>query len=125
MARKIYSPTITEAVDFTAAQLRESHVPANIAHSIVAATTEGVGNAIRHATKSGNAKFILAVIVKRRHVTVEVTDFGPGFSLDGQHMPSPLSEGKRGIPLMKALMDSVEYIRSANGNRLRLKKSLP
>ncbi|HLW37697.1 MAG TPA: ATP-binding protein [Candidatus Eremiobacteraceae bacterium] len=124
MTSKIYSPTIKEAVEFTNARLRLAHVPKGVAQTVVSAMVEGVGNAIRHAKVGGKPKFVLSVRATNRHVTIEVTDFGPGFSLDGQSMPALLAEGRRGIPIMKALMDAVEYVRSDNGNRLRLKKFL-
>jgi anti-sigma regulatory factor (Ser/Thr protein kinase) len=87
------------------------------------AVGEAVANVIRHAAKPPGT-FELIVEVNRKTVIATVTDYGPGFSFDSRRMPDPTAVDGRGIPLMHALCDAVEYRRNYP-NELRLLKNLP
>lgn len=84
---------------------------------------EACANAVQHAWRS--EAFDIAVTVEGATCTVWVVDDGPGFE-PGRLRPAPPSaEGGRGLPLMRAVMDSVEVIsQPGQGTVLRLTKAL-
>jgi anti-sigma regulatory factor (Ser/Thr protein kinase) len=86
------------------------------------AVGEAVANVVRHAAKPPGT-FELMVEITPQTLIATVTDYGPGFSMGNRQMPDPTREYGRGIPLMQALCDAVEYRRN-NPNQLRLLKYL-
>ena len=92
------------------------------------ALEEAVMNAIRHGNRMVRAKkVIIDFAVTDRKITLAVEDEGPGFEpalvpdpTKGDNLERPSG---RGIVLMKAYMDEVEYVKP--GNRVVLTKHAP
>jgi anti-sigma regulatory factor (Ser/Thr protein kinase) len=93
------------------------------------AVTESVTNAVRYGSPMGeNDRF--SVRGYRREdgaLMVEVRDYGPGMKIPAMPilMPAPTANGGRGLPLMAALSDEVEFLPVKDGFRVRLIKRLP
>jgi anti-sigma regulatory factor (Ser/Thr protein kinase) len=85
------------------------------------AATEALTNAIKGSV-NGHP---VAVAVEQREdaVEVEVTNRG-SFELGHPGLADIESEGGRGIPLMLALVDEVEFASSRGGTRVRMRKRL-
>lgn len=86
--------------------------------NILIALTEAVNNAIHHGNRLDHSKSVgLGYQVKGDKIVFVVSDEGPGF--DFQHLPDPTDPQNiekphgRGVFLMRALADSVEF--SDNG----------
>lgn len=89
------------------------------------ALEEALVNAIKHGNKMDPNKTVhVWWQVDDEHVRVDIEDQGPGF--DVTQVPDPTEEenldkpGGRGIMLMRAFMNLVEY--NSTGNRLTLEK---
>jgi serine/threonine-protein kinase RsbW len=97
-------------------------------HSIFAvklASEEAMINAVKHGNRQGPGKQIhVEYNVTPEKVEIMIEDEGPGF--DRRNVPDPTLEENlekcsgRGILLMEAYMDHVEY--SNNGRRVRMIK---
>jgi serine/threonine-protein kinase RsbW len=92
------------------------------------ALEEAVMNAIRHGNRMDRSKkVIIDFSITDRKITLAVQDEGPGF--DPSKVPDPTRGDNldrpsgRGIVLMKAYMDEVEYVNP--GNRVVLTKHAP
>jgi serine/threonine-protein kinase RsbW len=83
------------------------------------AATEALTNAIKGSSNGDG----VTVEVERRGDTIEieVTNHGD-FELDASVCHDIQSEGGRGIPLMVALVDEIEFDASRDGTRVRLRK---
>ncbi len=86
--------------------------------NILIALTEAVNNAIHHGNALDPAKqVLLGYVMEGNKATFIVSDEGPGF--DHEHLPDPTDPQNiekphgRGVFLMRALSDSVEF--SDNG----------
>ena len=90
--------------------------------SVETAVAELVANVIQYGTDGRNVAFTLTVIVEPSRVEVTVSDSGNEVHVDlaTRAMPDPLEESGRGIPLMQALLDSVEYHRVEGMNHWTL-----
>ena len=90
--------------------------------SVETAVAELVANVIQHTTHGNDVAFTLTVIVEESQVEVTVSDSGDevGVDVEGRTMPDPLAESGRGLPLMQALLDSVEYDRVEGMNHWTL-----
>jgi serine/threonine-protein kinase RsbW len=88
------------------------------------AITEACANAIRHGSAdSSDGSVFIRLVAGRGGMMAEVTDHGSGFDVDSLTMPAPAERvGGLGIPLMRALADRVEFLRSATGMTVRLVK---
>ena len=101
-------------------------VPADSVDDVAVALSEACGNVIRHA--SGTSEYGVRLSVADDHCTIEVCDLGPGFEpLDLGDMPVesddlPGAEGGRGVPLLKALTDDLEFVRTDDTTTVRLVK---
>jgi serine/threonine-protein kinase RsbW len=87
------------------------------------AATEAVTNALR-GTRGTDA---VTVVAERREgaLEVEVADQG-GFRLPEPSLAAAIeAEGGRGIPLMLALVDELEFAATGDGTRVRMRKRLP
>jgi serine/threonine-protein kinase RsbW len=89
------------------------------------AVEEALNNAVRHGNAMDPCKTVeFTYEVTRECVDIKVRDEGPGF--DYRHVPDPtLSENLdkptgRGVMLMRAYMDTVEY--NEKGNELHMIK---
>jgi serine/threonine-protein kinase RsbW len=94
--------------------------------SFETALIELASNVIRHADGGGGVTCRLAVTVHGDVLEATLTDSGqPGdIELADRDLPDELSESGRGIPLVKALVDVVEYGREADLNRWYISRSL-
>lgn len=91
--------------------------------------TEGLVNAIKHASSAGSDKDIhVRINVSNKNLVVRIYDNGIGFDLDA--VPTPcftscgMEEKGRGIFILRSLMDTVKYTRLDGGNVLEMKKKL-
>jgi len=95
--------------------------------SLAIAVTEIVGNAINHGNKRDITKKV-SVDFEYQNDTIVVTisDEGKGFNvLEIENPLAPenlLKESGRGIFIVRALMDNVEFITTSNGSSVRLTK---
>ncbi len=95
--------------------------------SLAIAVTEIVGNAISHGNRGDvNKKVTVDFVYKRDTITVTVHDEGKGFDVNEIENPlepeNLLKESGRGIFIVRALMDKVEFFRTENGAAIRLTK---
>ena len=93
---------------------------------IVLAVGEACSNVVEHAS-AAHADFMVRCSFVRGVFSVEVSDRGRGF--DERHVNTGLIPAEfigrgRGIPIMRAVMDSVRYVVSKAGTTVRLKKRL-
>jgi serine/threonine-protein kinase RsbW len=93
------------------------------------ALTELVNNAIHHANKDNPKKEVVVVFnVEKTGITISISDEGEGFSpknvsnpLDPENL---LADSGRGLYLVEALMDEVEYKITDLGTEVIIKKNL-
>jgi serine phosphatase RsbU (regulator of sigma subunit)/anti-sigma regulatory factor (Ser/Thr protein kinase) len=85
------------------------------AHAIKVACGEACANAIEHAYRPGDAAFRIEASRVNSDVLITVRDFG------GWREPRGTDRG-RGLPLMEALMDSVQVDPSPEGTTVRLRR---
>ena len=90
------------------------------------AIEEGLANAIKHGNQLDASKQVkIEGIIDGNRVMIEIEDEGNGFN--PEDVPDPTLEENldkpsgRGILLMRAFMDTIEY--NDKGNRLRIEKS--
>ena len=98
---------------------RASNLAADATFELKLAATEALTNAIKGAPR--NHAVEVAIACRESSVEVEVTDrgrFKPSFRPD-----SELPESGRGIPLMLALVDEVEFASFEGGTRVRLRRA--
>lgn len=101
-------------------------VPAESVDDVAVALSEACGNVIRHA--SGTSEYGVQLSVADDHCSIEVCDLGPGFDpSDLEEMPAeladaPVGEDGRGLPLLQALMDDLEFVREHDTTTVRLIK---
>jgi len=92
-------------------------------HALLVAVTEAVNNGIIHGNKSDESKMVTVTCLRTGDLlTIKIRDEGTGF--DPTALSNPLDEqnllnmGGRGVFLMKAFMESVEY--NAEGNEVTM-----
>jgi len=90
------------------------------------AMEEGLANAIKHGNQLDASKQVkIEGMVDGNMVKIEIEDEGEGFN--PEEVPDPTLEENldkpsgRGILLMRAFMDTIEY--NDKGNRLRIEKT--
>ena len=120
MPFKLHCPSPKQAVEQLQVHLARHNSFRPVADDVFLAVIEAIGNAIEHT----GAPYTVSVTANNKRVTIDITDYGTGFALDYREMPSPFAEHGRGIPIIKSLVDHVEYKKGKNGNRLRLRKEL-
>jgi anti-sigma regulatory factor (Ser/Thr protein kinase) len=86
-------------------------------HAIKVACGEACANAIEHAYRPGDAAFRIEASRGDREVLITVRDFG------GWREPRGTDRG-RGLPMMEALMDSVQVEPSSQGTTVQLRRRL-
>lgn len=111
---------VQEAV---AAELERYGFGTPAAFAIRLALEEAIVNAFRHGNRNDPAKKVhLTATIDRERAVFEIRDEGPGFDLTA--VPDPTEEENleipsgRGIMLMRAYMNEVEYL--PPGNILRM-----
>ncbi len=92
------------------------------------ALTEVVANAIYHGNRGNPDKSVIIIfLVRPGFITIEITDEGGGFNpltiADPRQPENLLKDSGRGIFIVRALMDSVDYrFRPEHGTTVILKK---
>jgi anti-sigma regulatory factor (Ser/Thr protein kinase) len=117
---ELHCPSPRQAVEQIRVHLARNRRFKPVADDVLLAVIEAIGNVIEHTA----AQYTVSVTANTKQVTIDVTDYGSGFSLEGHSMPAPFAEAGRGIPIMRSLVDSVEYTKGEASNRLRLSKNL-
>jgi anti-sigma regulatory factor (Ser/Thr protein kinase) len=96
-------------------------------HDIALAVGEAVSNVIKHSYK-GNPDNKLTLVCRDHDDSfeVEIRDRGEAYDPHAKPMrpPEEIRVGGRGVYLMRALMDEVEYHRAGDVNCVRMKKLL-
>lgn len=89
--------------------------------------TEACTNVLRHA-EPDSADYEVEVSITDDRADIKIKDRGPGFdqkSLDQARALDPTEEGGRGILLMRALVDRIEFLNEpASGTIVHLTKNL-
>lgn len=102
-------------------------VPQEAADDIRLALSEACANAVRHAV--GSNAYSVVFTIDATGCTIEVLDLGPGFefpSLDpDEAVPDADTETGRGLMLMQALVDDLQFDRQDDGTTVTLRKSWP
>ncbi len=95
--------------------------PTDANHDLQVAVTEACANAVRH---SDVAEYIVRLQVSDSACEVEVVDLGSGFHPAEIAAPAGDDfEGGRGLFLMQALVDDLEFVREHDGTHVRLTKT--
>jgi serine/threonine-protein kinase RsbW len=100
-----------------------------LSNQLTVALTEGLVNAIKHANSDDPGREIhVKINISDKNMVIRIYDNGIGFDLDSVPTPCFAANGMedkgRGIYIMRSLMDSVKYFRSAGGNVLEMRKKL-
>lgn len=106
---------------------RSLHFSSDDRDSLAIAVTEIVGNAIVHGNKQDRSKnVIIEFEYQDDEIAITVHDEGEGFNekkiahpLEPENL---LKESGRGIFIVRALMDQVEFFSSPQGTRVRMVK---
>jgi serine/threonine-protein kinase RsbW len=101
-------------------------VPPESVDDVAVALSEACGNVIRHA--DGTDEYGVRLSVDAHQCSIEVCDLGPGF--DAKAMAEDVAsldeiavaEDGRGLPLLQALMDDLEFVRDEDTTTVRLIK---
>jgi serine/threonine-protein kinase RsbW len=119
-----YVPVLREIAD---SLLRGLHAPGESVYDVTVALSEACSNVVRHAT--GTDEYGVALTVDPACCEIMVYDLGPGIDparLTGTAASSSegeaLDEGGRGLPLLDALMDELEFVREDHTTTVRLVK---
>ncbi|MGW4890814.1 ATP-binding protein [Kitasatospora sp. NPDC004240] len=84
------------------------------------AVLEAVLNAVRHGAVREKPAVTIDLAAEAGRVTATVADHGPGFDPEARHRPYG-----RGVPLMRRLMDEVEFaFPAAGGTRVTLRRTM-
>jgi serine/threonine-protein kinase RsbW len=94
--------------------------------SFETAIIELASNVLRHADSGSGITCRLDIVVRPDRLEATLTDSGePGdIQLAGRELPDELAESGRGIPLVQALVDVVEYDRGGELNRWYIARTL-
>lgn len=122
---------IPRLIAWVEARCAAAGVAGDIAMKLALALEEAVANVVHHGLPGTPPPHRLAVRIKINADTVaaEVIDNGRPFDPTGAPAPDlslPLEKrppGGLGIPLMRGMMDSLDYRRAGDSNILRLRKA--
>ena len=122
-------PVDTTSVPFVRGLCRQAlehlRVDRTIVDEVTLALTEACANVVRHAGE--HSHYEVSVAIEDAVCRLSVFDDGPGFDPSGLPDPadrSPL-EGGRGLVLMQALVDSLDFQHDRDGrHRVTLEKRL-
>jgi serine/threonine-protein kinase RsbW len=106
----------------------ETGFDAQDAHAITLAVGEAVGNVIKHSYRGRTDEtFVLRCSAAGKALEISLSDNGEPFdpSLHPILPPDELRAGGRGLYLMRAIMDEIEYHRDNGSNVVRMRKLLP
>jgi serine/threonine-protein kinase RsbW len=93
-------------------------VPEESVDDVTVALSEACGNVIQHAR--GTEEYGVRLAVEADQCSIEVRDLGPGF--DTSTLAEEPAPDGRGIPLLQALMDDLEFVRDEDTTTVRLVK---
>ena len=104
--------------------LQRCALPAEVTYDLLVCVQEASENALRFAASPWGVQ--ISVIVAPNEILATVRDHGAGLDLKRLtgRPPDPMSEAGRGLFLLTALMDRVEF-RVEDGTEVRLHKLLP
>lgn len=106
--------------------LRGLDVPDSSVDDVTVALSEACGNVIRHA--QGTDEYGVRLSVDADHCTIEVCDLGPGFDASAIQGDKAMLDGVvdaeagRGLPLLRALVDDLQFVREDETTTVRLIK---
>lgn len=94
--------------------------------SFETALIELAGNIIRHRDESVGIVYTLTIEASDDRLAATLSDNGRAIDIDlsSRPMPDELSEAGRGLPLVHALVDNFEYVRSDEQNHWRISRML-
>lgn len=103
-------------------------VPEESVDDVAIALSEACGNVIRHAR--GTDQYGVVLTVASQTCQIEVCDLGPGFdrgTMDAAERGDIIdqiegAEDGRGLRLLRALMDDLQFVREEDTTRVRLLK---
>lgn len=117
---------VTVLRNVAACMLEGSSAPVEAIKDIEVALSEACANVIRHA--EGTAEYSVSLAVSSSECVIEVTDLGPGFN-QREHVPARPgaadAEAGRGLYLMRALVDHLEFSRTESAMKVQLTKRWP
>lgn len=98
-----------------------------LAYQLNLVLTEAMTNAIKYGNSADREETVHILInIAENQLFIKIFDSGQGFDIN--EIPAPdfdlLEDRGRGIFLIKAMMDSVTYVRDTGGNVLELVKLL-
>ncbi|MEX0657714.1 MAG: ATP-binding protein [Egibacteraceae bacterium] len=101
--------------------------PQEAADDIRLALSEACANAVRHAV--GSNAYSVVFTIDTAGCTIDVLDLGPGFAFPSagpdDAVPDADTETGRGVMLMRALVDDLQFAREDDGTTVTLRKSWP
>jgi serine phosphatase RsbU (regulator of sigma subunit)/anti-sigma regulatory factor (Ser/Thr protein kinase)/PAS domain-containing protein len=119
---------ISDIRRFVAAFLADLRAPVEISSDILLAVGEAAGNAYRHGRRhEGRSEIRVRCEYQRPDLEVEIADDGAGFdevAVARRGTPDPLSQGGRGLFLMRELMDDVSVAPSPAGTTVVMRRAL-
>jgi serine/threonine-protein kinase RsbW len=114
--------TVPRARGLVDAELRHSGVNGDTLDRLVLASAEACNNAILH---SSSTSYVVRIDVDRDACTVTVSDSGSGFDVPERiEMPEPNAVSRRGLALMRELVDDVDVSSGPSGTRVVLRQGL-
>lgn len=120
---------ITKVEGFLLKLNKRLHLNEALFNKLLVAATEAVNNGIIHGNRRDPSKSV-TLTCERNHeaLTVCVEDEGTG--VDPATIPDPLAaenllrENGRGVFLMRSLMDSIEFLKTAGGSAVVMKMKI-
>ncbi len=96
----------------------DGFVPAEVVDDLQMALSEACANAVRHASGS---VYDVDLEIHDEQCCVEVSDAGPGFAPRGPvlTLSGPEAENGRGLAVIRALTDELEFEHAEDGMRVR------
>ena len=127
VAFSVRLPTDAESVPLVRGLLRQALqflgvVEAGI-EEIVLALTEACANVVQHAVDQ--EEYEVDVAIDDSLCVITVVDDGDGFDVTTASAAAPTLDGGRGLILMRALVDRLDFVQDADGrHRVTLEKRL-
>ncbi|MCZ2860036.1 ATP-binding protein [Blastococcus sp. VKM Ac-2987] len=122
-------PTDAHSVPLVRGLLRQAldhlAVPQSVVDEITLALTEACANVVDHA--ADHEAYQVDVSIDDELCRISVLDDGPGFDADSATEPdvSPLGDRGRGLVLMQALVDRLQFVQDDDGrHRVTFEKRL-
>ena len=94
--------------------------------SFETALVELAANVIAHADAGAGVSCNLTVTIAADRIDAELSDSGQGgdFDLSNSEMPDDMSESGRGLPIIRALVDHLQYDRVGLVNHWKISRNL-